>query len=134
MIGDVNLAAFIPRRRYALSALAPHFSLNSPVLRFAVRLALAMMAGAVVAQSLGDERHGNWVLLTIAVVMRAGYGLTQQRRDDRVIGTLIGCVLAAGSVAYLPARRARRAAGALASPQPTASRASIIASPRSALR
>ena len=102
-IGDVNLAAFIPKRRYAPSALAPHLSLESPVLRFAVRLALAMMAGAVVAQSLGDERHGNWVLLTIAVVMRAGYGLTKQRRDDRVIGTLIGCVVAAGSVAYLPA-------------------------------
>ena len=104
VIGDVNLAAFIPRRRYALSALAPHLSLDSPVLRFAVRLALAMIAGAVVAQSLGDQRHGNWVLLTIAVVMRAGYGLTQQRRDDRVIGTLIGCVVAAGSVAYLPAQ------------------------------
>ncbi len=102
-IGDVNLAAFIPKRRYAPSALMPHLSLESPVLRFAVRLALAMMAGAVVAQSLGDERHGNWVLLTIAVVMRAGYGLTKQRRDDRVIGTLIGCVVAAGSVAYLPA-------------------------------
>ncbi len=43
------------------------------------------------------------MLLTIAVVMRAGYGLTRQRRDDRVIGTLIGCVFAAGSVAYLPA-------------------------------
>jgi uncharacterized membrane protein YccC len=102
-IGDVNLAAFIPRRSYALSALAPHFNLDSPVLRYAVRLALAMMAGALVAQSLGDERHGNWVLLTIAVVMRGGYGLTRQRRDDRVIGTLIGCVLAAALVSYLPA-------------------------------
>jgi uncharacterized membrane protein YccC len=103
VIGDVDLAAFIPRRNYALSALGPHFNLNSPVLRFAVRLSLAMMAGALIAQSLGDDRHGNWVLLTIAVVMRGGYGLTRQRRDDRVIGTLIGCVLAAGSVAYLPA-------------------------------
>jgi uncharacterized membrane protein YccC len=102
-IGDVDLAAFIPKRTYALSALAPHFRLDSPVLRFSVRLAVAMMAGALVAQSLGDERHGNWVLLTIAVVMRAGHGLTRQRRDDRVIGTLVGCVLAAGSVAYLPA-------------------------------
>jgi uncharacterized membrane protein YccC len=101
-IGDVDLAAFIPKRNYAPSALAQHFSLESPVLRFAARLSLAMMAGALVAQSLGDDRHGNWVLLTIAVVMRAGYGLTRQRRDDRVIGTLIGCVLAAGSVAYLP--------------------------------
>jgi uncharacterized membrane protein YccC len=101
-IGDVDLAAFIPKRNYGPSALTPHLSPESPVLRFAARLSLAMMAGAVVAQSLGDERHGNWVLLTIAVVIRAGYGLTRQRRDDRVIGTLIGCVLAAGSVAYLP--------------------------------
>ncbi len=101
-IGDVDLAAFIPQRTYALSALAPHLSRDSPVMRFAVRLALAMMAGALVAQSLGDKRHGNWVVLTIAVVMRAGYGLTRQRRDDRIIGTLVGCVLAAGSVAYLP--------------------------------
>ncbi|HWY82971.1 MAG TPA: FUSC family membrane protein [Roseiarcus sp.] len=102
-IGDVKLAAFIPKRSYAPSALIPHLSPESPVLRFAARLSLAMMAGALVAQSLGDDRHGNWVLLTIAVVMRAGYGLTRQRRDDRVIGTLIGCVLAAGSVAFLPA-------------------------------
>ena len=101
-IGDVDLAAFIPKRNYGPSALAPHLSPESPVLRFAARLSLAMMAGALVAQSLGDDRHGNWVLLTIAVVMRAGYGLTRQRRDDRVIGTLIGCVLAAGSVAYFP--------------------------------
>jgi uncharacterized membrane protein YccC len=101
-IGDVDLAAFIPKRNYGPSALTPHLSPDSPILRFAARLSLAMMAGAVVAQSLGDERHGNWVLLTIAVVIRAGHGLTRQRRDDRVIGTLIGCVLAAGSVAYLP--------------------------------
>jgi uncharacterized membrane protein YccC len=101
-IGDVDLAAFIPKRNYGPSALAPHLTPESPVLRFAARLSLAMMAGAVVAQSLGDERHGNWVLLTIAVVIRAGHGLTRQRRDDRVIGTLIGCVLAAGSVAYFP--------------------------------
>jgi uncharacterized membrane protein YccC len=102
-IGDVDVAAFIPKRNYAPSALAAHFSPESPVLRFAARLSLAMMAGAVVAQSLGDDRHGNWVLLTIAVVIRAGHGLTRQRRDDRVIGTLVGCVLAAGFVAYLPA-------------------------------
>ena len=70
--------------------------------RYATRLSLAMMAGGVVATSLGGERHGNWVLLTIAVVMRASYGLTRQRRDDRLIGTLIGCVIASGVVAWTP--------------------------------
>jgi uncharacterized membrane protein YccC len=61
-----------------------------------------MAAGAVVAQAFGSEGHGNWILLTIAVVMRASYGLTRERRDDRVIGTLIGCLIAATGVAVLP--------------------------------
>ena len=101
-IGDVDLAAFIPKRAYSLSLLGGHFRRDSPVLRYSVRLALAMMAGAVVAQTLGSAQRGNWILLTIAVVMRSGYSLTRQRRDARVIGTLIGCVVAAIAVAYLP--------------------------------
>ncbi len=101
-IGDVDLAAFIPKRSYALAALIPHFRPDSPVLRFAARMSVAMMAGSLIASSLGNEQHGNWVLLTIAVVLRANYGLTRQRRDDRVVGTLIGCVIAATAVSYLP--------------------------------
>ena len=101
-IGDVDLAAFIPRRSYSLAVLKQHLTKSSPVLRFSARLALAMMAGSLIARFLGDSGHGNWVLLTIAVVMRANYGLTRQRRDDRVVGTLVGCVAAAGAVAWLP--------------------------------
>jgi uncharacterized membrane protein YccC len=102
-IAGVDLAAFVPKRSYSLKGLAPHLTLASPVFRYSLRLALAMMGGSVIAQFLGDSGHGNWVLLTIAVVMRANYGLTRQRRDDRVVGTLIGCVIAAGAVAWLPA-------------------------------
>ena len=95
-IGEVDLKAFWPRPSFALRQLRAHFRSDSPVFRFATRLSLAMMAGALVAAALGDQQHGNWVLLTISVVLRANYGLTRQRRDDRVIGTLIGCVVAAG--------------------------------------
>ena len=75
---------------------------NSPVFRYAIRLTAAMVAGAIVARSFGDAGHGNWVLLTIAVIMRASYGWTRKRRDDRIAGTLIGCVIAAIAVATLP--------------------------------
>ena len=101
-IGDVDLAAFWSRPSFDLKLLAVHFTPNSPVLRFALRLSLAMTVGALVARSLGSENHGNWILLTIAVIMRAGYGLTRERRDDRIIGTLIGCVIAAAAVETLP--------------------------------
>ncbi len=64
-IGDVDLAAFIPKRNYGPSALTPHLSPDSPVLRFAARLSLAMMAGAVgrpiawrrAARQLGFAHH-----------------------------------------------------------------------------
>jgi uncharacterized membrane protein YccC len=102
-IGAVRLSAFRPTRSLDPRLLKPHLTPASPIFRYAARLALAMMAGGIVAAELGGERHGNWVLLTISVIMRAGYGLTRQRRNDRVIGTLIGCVLASVAVAYGPA-------------------------------
>ena len=98
----VNLALFLPKRNYSLLSLRTHLTLASPVFRFALRLSLAMMAGSVIALSLSEAGHGNWILLTIAVVMRAGHGLTKKRRDDRIIGTMAGCLLAVGAVGYLP--------------------------------
>jgi len=101
-IGEVDLSAFAPRRNYDPRQLAEQLRPGSPVLRFAVRLTAAMVAGALIAQTFGGAGHGNWVLLTIAVIMRASYGWTRQRRDDRIVGTLIGCVVASLGVAYLP--------------------------------
>ena len=101
-IGEIDLSAFEPRRSYDPRLLAAELTPDSPVFRFAARLTAAMMAGAVVAVSLGEAGHGNWVLLTIAVVMRASYGWTRKRRDDRIVGTLVGCVVAALAVAYAP--------------------------------
>jgi uncharacterized membrane protein YccC len=101
-IGEVDLAAFAPRRNYDPRQLAQEFRRGSPVLRYAVRLTAAMAAGALVAQTFGGAAHGNWVLLTIAVIMRASYGWTRQRRNDRVVGTLVGCVVASLLVGHLP--------------------------------
>jgi uncharacterized membrane protein YccC len=101
-IGAIDLSAFAPRRSYDPRLLGAELTPDSPVFRYAARLAAAMMAGAIVAVSLGGAAHGNWVLLTIAVVMRASYGWTRQRRDDRIVGTLVGCVIAAVAVADAP--------------------------------
>ncbi len=101
-ISGVDLSTFWPRNSLALRLLGAHLTIASPVFRYAVRLALAMMAGGLAAASLSGDQHSNWVLLTIAVILRANYGLTRQRRDDRVLGTLIGCAIAAAAVAYAP--------------------------------
>lgn len=74
----------------------------SPALRYGLRLALAMTAGLLLTLALPRFAHANWVILTIALIMRANYSVTRRRRWDRVSGTLIGCALAVLFIAILP--------------------------------
>ncbi len=66
------------------------FDFKAPALRYAIRLALAMMAGLSLTLAFPRFAHANWILLTIALIMRANFSVTSQRRWDRVTGTLIG--------------------------------------------
>ncbi|HET7083365.1 MAG TPA: FUSC family membrane protein [Rhizomicrobium sp.] len=76
---------------------------RSPALRYAIRLALAMTTGLALTLVFPRFAHANWVLLTIALIMRANYSVTRQRRWDRITGTLIGCALAVTFINALPA-------------------------------
>ena len=76
---------------------------RSPALRYAIRLSLAMTTGFALTLLFPQFAHANWVLLTIALIMRANYSVTSQRRWDRVTGTLIGCTLAVTFLNTLPA-------------------------------
>ena len=76
---------------------------RAPALRYAIRLALAMTTGLVLTLIFPRFAHANWILLTTALVMRANYSVTSQRRWDRVTGTLIGCALAVTFINTLPA-------------------------------
>jgi uncharacterized membrane protein YccC len=98
----VDLAAFVQLSHVRLSALRPHLALTSPVMRYAIRLTLAMLAGFGVTVALPNYVHGGWVLLTVALIMRASYALTRQRRNDRILGTLAGCAVAELLIRMLP--------------------------------
>src|SRR4029077_6771466 len=78
------------------------FRWRSPALRYAIRLALAMAAGLGLTLFFPRFAHANWVLLTIALIMRANYSVTRQRRWDRVTGTLMGCALAGTFINTFP--------------------------------
>ncbi len=97
----VELGAFVQVTDTRRATLGAHMTLTSPVMRYAIRLTLAMLAGYVVTVALPGYVHGGWVLLTVALIMRASYALTRQRRNDRILGTLAGCVVAAGLIPVL---------------------------------
>ena len=76
---------------------------QAPPLRHATRGALAIAVGYAIAVAVPWGTHDYWVLLTIVVVLRGSLAQTLERRNHRVGGTLLGCVLAAGVLAlHLP--------------------------------
>jgi uncharacterized membrane protein YccC len=90
-LAGVDMRAFAPPLRISLVPIRRALSLSSPVCRHAVRLSLALGCGYALTQIVPGLEHGNWILLTIAVIMRASYAATRQRRDQRLVGTLLGC-------------------------------------------
>ncbi len=96
LLEGIDLSAFVQPLALSPKQLIRHLTLSSPVARHAVRLSAAMGAGYLVISFVPGLGHGNWILLTIAVILRAQYSVTRQRRNDRLIGNLIGCALSAG--------------------------------------
>jgi uncharacterized membrane protein YccC len=88
--------------RWPLAPLRRALSGHSPVLRYAVRVAIALGVGYAVALHLPWAAHPNWILLTIAVVMRTNIAQTLERRNARLIGPFIGCVLGTALLSLHP--------------------------------
>ena len=72
---------------------------DAPPLRHAIRGALAIAAGQAIALVLPWGTHDYWILLTIVVVLRGSFAQTIERRNSRVAGTILGCVIA-GALLY----------------------------------
>lgn len=75
---------------------------RSPVLRHAARTTAAMACAYGLAHVLPWTAHPQWLLMTVAVVLRGNLEQTLARRDARIIGTLGGCLLATGLLALHP--------------------------------
>ena len=100
--GELDLELFRQNTPHGAGVLLRQFRYRSPALRYGIRLSLAMVAGFALTLAFPAIVHGNWVLLTIALVMRANYSVTRQRRWDRITGTLLGCALAVLLVNTMP--------------------------------
>ena len=94
VVRGIDLKPFVQRSHFDLTTLRREFHLHSPILRYGVRLSLAMSCGYLVGRLLPEGAHGSWILLTVALVMRASYSVTRQRRYERLMGNVIGCVIA----------------------------------------
>lgn len=95
MAPDADLTPLLTQQRYNIGILLANLRWTSPTFRYALRVAMAISLGLLSAEWLPYKTHGYWTALTIAVVLKPSFSITRQRRADRLIGTLIGCMLTA---------------------------------------
>ncbi len=88
-----ELLRFVAPEAWPLKALGAQLTLRSPVLRHALRAALALGSAYALGRMLPWAAHPHWLVLSVAVVLRGNLEQTLARRNARVTGTLIGCVL-----------------------------------------
>ncbi|MCL1528214.1 YccS family putative transporter [Xanthomonas nasturtii] len=71
--------------------LVQQFTPGSVLFRHGLRMAIALVVGYAIMQSIHAD-NGYWILLTTAFVCRPNYGATRLRLVQRIAGTLIGLV------------------------------------------
>ena len=92
---DRDLEKLLAPQYYPISTLTQNLSFSSAHFRHSLRLTLTVMIGFVLG-NLFIFQNAYWILLTIIVILRPGYGLTKQRSWHRIIGTVAGGVIGFG--------------------------------------
>ena len=96
---DQSLSQFLSREKYRFGMITSNLRLDSPICRYALRVTLAAaLAMAVWTLIPALAPQGYWILLTVLIIMKPGFALTRQRNGWRLLGTLIGCLVALGAL------------------------------------
>lgn len=88
---------FIAVQDYDPRLFLRNFSFKSSIFRHSIRLAVTVIIGYILGSIFAFQNPYS-ILLIIIVIMRPSYGLTRSRAKDRLIGTLLGAVIAFGMV------------------------------------
>jgi uncharacterized membrane protein (TIGR01666 family) len=88
-----ELEKFLTPEDYPWHILRENLTFSSTIFRHSLRLTITIAIGFIVG-NIFPFQNIYWILLTIVVIMRPGYGLTKQRSYQRIIGTVLGGIIA----------------------------------------
>ncbi|KGE15889.1 FUSC family protein [Sphingobacterium deserti] len=91
-----SASQFITRDQIDWKKFKSNLSLESSVFRHALRMSLVLSGTYLTLSLISFNPNGiYWTLLTIMVILKPGFGLTQERNLQRLIGTVVGGVIGA---------------------------------------
>ncbi|GIZ09830.1 FUSC family membrane protein [Flavobacterium sp. UMI-01] len=98
---DKELEKLVQHHYYPISTFIENLNFSSTIFRHSLRITITILTGFFIGKILPFQ-NVYWILLTIVVIMRPGYGLTKERTYHRFIGTLVGGCIAFSILALSP--------------------------------
>lgn len=97
---DKDLEKFLAPEYYPWRTLRENLSFSSTIFRHSLRLTATITIGFIIGL-IFPLQNVYWILLTIVVIMRPGYGLTKQRSYQRIVGTITGGLIAFAFLSFV---------------------------------
>src|SRR5690606_36677000 len=95
-----DLEKLLSPQHYREESIKEKLDFKSSIFRHSLGLTITIIAGYALGEILLLQKE-YWILMTIIVIMRPGYGLTKQRSKDRVLGTILVCLIAFGVLYFI---------------------------------
>ncbi|MES2891062.1 MAG: FUSC family membrane protein [Bacteroidota bacterium] len=86
-------ASFVSHQQIDFSLFRNNLNLESSVFRHSLRMMITCMAGFFIAKIIDYGHHSYWILLTIIIILKPGFGLTKERNIQRLLGTVVGAII-----------------------------------------
>ncbi|MDU0810228.1 MAG: FUSC family membrane protein [Burkholderia sp.] len=89
---DKMLGRFLQHRNISPFLIFSNLNVDSPSFRHALRVTISVAVGFWFGYLL-PLTNAYWIVITSIVILKPNYSLTKQRNTQRIIGTLLGCVI-----------------------------------------
>ncbi|RZL33438.1 MAG: FUSC family protein, partial [Pedobacter sp.] len=96
---EKDLEKFLTPLYYPWSTLKNNLSFSSTLFRHSLRLTITIFIAIIIGSLLSVEKV-YWILMTIVVILRPGFGLTKKRTYERIFGTILGGLIAFGIITF----------------------------------
>ncbi|MBS1927961.1 MAG: FUSC family protein [Chitinophagaceae bacterium] len=102
LLTDSEYKKFVSHQQVNKNILVNNLHFESASFRHAIRVMVTCLLGYAITEAVSYGNHSYWVLLTIIVILKPGFGLTKKRNTERLVGTLIGAILGLTLTFFFP--------------------------------
>ena len=88
-----DYSRFVSHQKINGDLFKTNLNMHSSAFRHSLRMMITCTAGYMLAKLIFTGHHSYWIIMTITIILKPAYSLTQSKNKDRLIGTVAGGII-----------------------------------------